>query len=81
MSKELDIRSLTIKGVAKLLKVAPKMAILDRHVDGGRLFGAHAWDTLPTRYLTAYTPADKLAAMGAVARECGDIRRDSEGTP
>ena len=46
-----------------------KTAILEKHVDVARLFGPYTWDTLPTRYLTAYTPADKLAAMDAVARQ------------
>jgi hypothetical protein len=49
--------------------MAHKTAILERHVDVARLFGAYTWDTLPTRYLSAYTPADKLAAMDTVARE------------
>jgi len=48
--------------------MAHKTAILERYVDIDRLFGPYPWDTLPTRYLPAYTPADKLANMDAVAR-------------
>ncbi len=40
--------------------MAHKTAILERHVDIPRLFGPYTWDTLPTRYLAAYTQADKL---------------------
>ena len=47
--------------------MAHRTAILERHVDVARLFGAYTWDTLPTRYLTAYTPADKLKGLDAVA--------------
>jgi hypothetical protein len=49
--------------------MAHKTAMLERHVDVGRLFGAYTWDTLPTRYLTAYTAADKHKGMDAVARQ------------
>ena len=61
--------------------MAHKTAMLERHVDVSRLFGAYPWDppsprtataglrTLPTRYLAAYTPADKLKGMDAVARQ------------
>jgi len=49
--------------------MAHKTAMLERHVDVARLFGAYTWDTLPTRYLTSYTPIDKLKGMDAVARE------------
>jgi len=49
--------------------MAHKTAMLERHVDVGRLFGAYTWDTLPTRYLAAYTPADRLKNMDAVARK------------
>jgi hypothetical protein len=49
--------------------MAHRTAILERHVDVARLFGAYTWDTLPTRYLSAYTPTDKLIGMDAVARE------------
>ena len=48
--------------------MAHRTAMLERHVDVVRLFGAYTWDTLPTRYLAAYTPADKLKNMDAVAR-------------
>jgi hypothetical protein len=65
-----------------------KTAMLERHVDIARLFGTHTWDppspgtataglrTLPTRYLSAYTPAEKLAAMDTVARQ-----RANQGLP
>jgi hypothetical protein len=49
--------------------MAHKTAMLERHVDVARLFGACTWDTLPTRYLTAYTPNDKLKSMDAVSRK------------
>jgi len=49
--------------------MAHRTAILERHVDVARLFGAYTWDTLPTRYLASYTPADKLKNMDAVARQ------------
>ena len=49
--------------------MAHRTAILERHVDVGRLFGAYTWDTLPTRYLTSYTPTDKLMNMDTVARQ------------
>lgn len=48
--------------------MAHRTAILERHVDVARLFGAYTWDTLPTWYLTAYTPADTLGNLDAVAR-------------
>ena len=48
--------------------VAHKTAILERHVDIDRLFGAYTWDTLPTRYLTSYTTANKFRALDEVAR-------------
>ncbi len=31
-----------------------KLATLERYFDVGRLFGAYAWDTLPTKYLNTY---------------------------
>jgi hypothetical protein len=61
--------------------MAHRTAILEKHVDVARLFGAYTWDppspgtataglrTLPTRYLSAYTPTDKLKGMDAVARQ------------
>ena len=49
--------------------MAHKTAILERHIDVARLFGAYTWDTLPTRYLASYTPGDKLRGMDAVARQ------------
>ncbi len=49
--------------------MAHKTAMLERHVDIARLFGAYTWDTLPTRYLAAYTPTDKLKTLDATARE------------
>jgi hypothetical protein len=61
--------------------MAHKTAMLERHVDVARLFGPYTWDppspgtataglrTLPTRYLSAYTPADKLKTMDALARQ------------
>ena len=49
--------------------MAHRTAMLERHVDVACLFGAYTWDTLPTRYLAAYTPGDKLATMDTVARE------------
>jgi hypothetical protein len=49
--------------------MAHRTAILERHVDVARLFGAYTWDTLPTRYLAAYTPTDKLKNMDDVARQ------------
>ena len=59
--------------------MAHKAAMLDRHVDVARLFGAHTWDTLPTRYLTSYTATDKLKGMDSVARErAGKPWADSE---
>jgi len=53
--------------------MAHKTAMLERHVDVARLFGAYTWDTLPTRYLAAYTPPDKLKGMDAVAQERAGI--------
>ena len=49
--------------------MAHKTAMLERHVDVARLFGPYTWDTLPTRYLATYTPADKFKTMDTVARE------------
>ena len=49
--------------------MAHKTGILERHVDVARLFGAYTWDTLPTRYLAAYTPPEKLKTMDALARQ------------
>jgi hypothetical protein len=49
--------------------MAHRTAILEQHVDVGRLFGAYTWETLPTRYLAAYTPADNLKNMDAIARQ------------
>ena len=43
--------------------------MLERHVDIPRLFGSYTWETLPTRYLVAYTPQKKLESMDAVARK------------
>ena len=60
--------------------MAHKTAILERHVDVGRLFGPYTWDTLPTRYLSAYTPGDKLAAMDAVARQRAGRPWPSDGS-
>ena len=70
MSEALDIRSLAVADAAKIrgASMAHKTAILERHVDVARLFGAYTWDTLPTRHLAAYTPTDKLKSMDAVAR-------------
>ena len=49
--------------------MAHRTAMLERHVDIPRLFGSYTWETLPTRYLTAYTPQEKLASMDAIARQ------------
>lgn len=43
--------------------MAHKAGMLDRHVNVARLFGANTWDTLPTRYLTAYAPPEKLRRL------------------
>jgi hypothetical protein len=70
MAEELDIRSPSVAEAVKFRSgaMAHKTAILERHVDVARLLGAYTWDTLPTRYLTAYTPTDKLKNMDDVAR-------------
>jgi len=75
--QEIDVRALslaaeTIARVASSAKsrgasMAHKTAILKRHVDVGRPFGPYTWDTLPTRYLAAYFPADKPKNMDALA--------------
>ncbi len=49
--------------------MAHKTAILEKHVDVARLFDSYTWETLPTRYLAAYTPTEKLTAMDGVAQE------------
>ena len=43
--------------------MAHKTAILERYVDIDRLFGPYTWDTLPTRYLAAYTPLANLKRL------------------
>jgi hypothetical protein len=48
--------------------MAHRTAMLERHVDVARLFGAYTWDTLPTRYLASHTPMDKLQNLDTVAR-------------
>jgi|GEM_PF-4066080 len=54
-------------------------AILERHVDVARLFGAHTWDTLPTRYLASYFPNHKLRNIDAVARKRAGAPWPAEG--
>jgi len=44
-------------------------AILARHVDIDRLFGAYTWETLPTRYLRAYVPVEKMRRTDDRARK------------
>lgn len=44
-------------------------AILARHVDIDRLFGAYTWETLPTRYLRAYVPVEKMRRTDELARK------------
>jgi hypothetical protein len=46
-----------------------RQAILERHVDIDRLFGAYTWETLPTRYLGTYVPVEKMQNADAVARK------------
>jgi len=46
-----------------------KTAILERHVDIDRLFGAYTWNDLPTRYLRTYVPVEKMQNADAVARK------------
>jgi hypothetical protein len=47
--------------------MAHKTAILERDVDVARLFGEYTRDTLPTRYLTSYTPTEKIKNLDTVA--------------
>ncbi len=49
--------------------VRHRAAILERHVDIDRLFGAYTWDDLPTRYLRTYATAEKLQKADTVARK------------
>lgn len=46
-----------------------RIAILQRHVDIDRLFGAYTWENLPTRYLRTYTDLPKLKRTDTVARK------------
>jgi len=45
-----------------------RTAILERHVDIDRLFGAYTWANLPTRYLRTYVPLEKMQRADELAR-------------
>ncbi|MCJ7544229.1 MAG: hypothetical protein MUP47_06640 [Phycisphaerae bacterium] len=82
MSDELDIRLLLGEAGAKSPSAgtAHKTAILERYVDVARLFGAYTLETLPTWYLAAYAPTDKLCDLDAVARSrSGKLWPSTEG--
>jgi len=40
-----------------------------KNVNINRFFGEYTWDTLPTRYLSAYTESGKLKSLDMTARE------------
>jgi len=44
---------------------AVRQATLERYFDVGRLFGAYAWDDLPTRYLRTYARVEKMGGPAA----------------
>ena len=59
-----------------------RLKTLEKNVDISRLFQAHTWETVPSRYLTGYLPLERVARLGEafLARySSGTIASGSKG--